>query len=191
MRVLEVPDFNTGLIFDCDGTLVDSMPLHMRAWEHTITGNSGFWDPDFFSSQKGMPEEDIVLLYNSKFGMHFNPVDIVRIKHRYFHANASDFRPIPHVVAIVQEYLNLLPMAVVSGGTRENVILELESIRIADCFSIILTADDDIKPKPAPDLFLEAAKRLGIAPEYCQVFEDGDLGLEAARLAGMLPTDVR
>jgi HAD superfamily hydrolase (TIGR01509 family) len=132
-----------------------------------------------------------VNLYNSKFGVRFDPVDIVRIKHRYFHENSSEFKPIPHVVAIAQEYRNLLPMAVASGGTRENVILELKAIHLEDCFSTILTADDDIKPKPAPDLFLEAAKRIGIAPEYCQVFEDGDLGLEAARLAGMLATDVR
>jgi HAD superfamily hydrolase (TIGR01509 family) len=191
MRVLEVPSFIKGLIFDCDGTLVDSMPLHMQAWKHAITAMGGFWDLDFFSSQKGMPERDIVNLYNSKFGVRFDPVDIVRIKHRYFHENSSEFKPIPHVVAIAQEYRNLLPMAVASGGTRENVILELKAIHLEDCFSTILTADDDIKPKPAPDLFLEAAKRIGIAPEYCQVFEDGDLGLEAARLAGMLATDVR
>ena len=191
MRMLEVPFFIKGLIFDCDGTLVDSMPLHMRAWEHAITAIGGFWDLDFFSSQKGMPEGDIVHLYNSKFGARFDPAEIVRIKHRFFHAHASEFQPIPHVGAIVKEYRNVLPMAVASGGTRENVLLELEAIRMEDCFSIILTADDDIKPKPAPDLFLEAAKRIGIAPEYCQVFEDGDLGLEAARLAGMLATDVR
>jgi HAD superfamily hydrolase (TIGR01509 family) len=191
MRVLEVPDFIRGLIFDCDGTLVDSMPLHMRAWEHTIKANGGCWDPAFFSSQRGMPERDIVLLYNSKFGVQFDPKEIVRVKHDFFHSHASDFQPIPHVVEIVHTYKNILPMAVASGGTRENVLLELEAIRLKNCFSVILTADDKIKPKPSPDLFLEAARRLGIAPELCQVFEDGDLGIEAARDAGMLPTDVR
>jgi HAD superfamily hydrolase (TIGR01509 family) len=71
------------------------------------------------------------------------------------------------------------------------VELELDALGIKGCFSTILTADDDVKPKPAPDIFLEAAKRLGVDPGQCQVFEDGDLGLEAARVAGMLPTDVR
>jgi HAD superfamily hydrolase (TIGR01509 family) len=82
-------------------------------------------------------------------------------------------------------------MAVASGGTRKTVDLELETLQIKDLFSVILTADDDVRPKPAPDLFLEAAKRMQVAPEFCQVFEDGDLGLEAARVAGMLATDIR
>ena len=82
-------------------------------------------------------------------------------------------------------------MAIASGGVRENVELELEAIHIRHCFSVILTADDDVKPKPSPDIFLEAARQMRILPEHCQVFEDGDLGLEAARVAGMLPTDVR
>jgi HAD superfamily hydrolase (TIGR01509 family) len=82
-------------------------------------------------------------------------------------------------------------MAVASGGVRENVDLELEALQIRDVFQAIVTADDDVRPKPSPDIFLEAARRIGVAPEFCQVFEDGDLGLEAARIAGMLPTDVR
>ena len=191
MRTIEVPDFIKGLIFDCDGTLVDSMPFHMKAWEHTITSNGGPWDMNFFDSKKGMPEEDIVGLYNAQYARKFDPVEIVKIKHRFFRAHALEFKPIPHVIEIVHKYRGVLPMAVVSGGVRENVYLELEALHIKECFEAILTADDDIKPKPAPDIFLEAAKRIGVAPEYCQAFEDGNLGLEAARLAGMLATDVR
>jgi HAD superfamily hydrolase (TIGR01509 family) len=74
---------------------------------------------------------------------------------------------------------------------RENVILELETLGIRECFRVILTADDDVRPKPSPDIFLEAAKGLGVSPEHCQVFEDGDLGLQAAHSAGMLATDIR
>jgi beta-phosphoglucomutase-like phosphatase (HAD superfamily) len=191
MRRIEVPDFIKGLIFDCDGTLVDSMPFHMKAWEHAITSNGGRWDVDFFDSKKGMPEEDIVGLYNAHFETKFDPVEMVNEKHRFFRAHALEFKPILHVLDVVNRYRHILPMAVVSGGVRENVYLELEAIHIKGHFKAILTADDDIKPKPAPDIFLEAAKRIGIAPEQCQAFEDGDLGLEAARLAGMLATDVR
>jgi HAD superfamily hydrolase (TIGR01509 family) len=82
-------------------------------------------------------------------------------------------------------------MAVASGGVRDNVILELETLEIRQFFGAILTADDDVRPKPAPDIFLEAANRLGVLPANCQVFEDGDLGLQAAREAGMLATDIR
>ena len=82
-------------------------------------------------------------------------------------------------------------MAVASGSSRENVDIELVALGIRTLFKAIVTADDDVKPKPAPDIFLEAAKQIGIPPEYCQVFEDGDLGLEAAKKAGMMSTDVR
>jgi HAD superfamily hydrolase (TIGR01509 family) len=82
-------------------------------------------------------------------------------------------------------------MAIASGGVRENVDLELDALNIKNFFQAVVTADDDVRPKPAPDIFLEAARRIGVAPEHCQVFEDGDLGLEAASIAGMLPTDVR
>jgi beta-phosphoglucomutase-like phosphatase (HAD superfamily) len=121
----------------------------------------------------------------------FDPKETLRIKHQFFRQNAADFQPISYVVDVARAYHGILPMAVASGGIREIVDLELDAIGIKNFFEEILTADDDIKPKPAPDLFLEAARRLGIAPEYCQVFEDGDLGLEAARIAGMLPTDIR
>jgi beta-phosphoglucomutase-like phosphatase (HAD superfamily) len=191
MRTLEVPQYIRGLIFDCDGTLVDSMPLHMRAWEHAITSIGGLWDQEFFISKKGMPEEDIVTLYNSSFATAFDPLETVRVKHRFFRSHASEFKPIPHVVAIVLKHHGILPMAVASGGVRENVDLELEALHIRKFFQTILTADDDIRPKPSPDIFLEAARRIGVPAQFCQVFEDGDLGLEAARGAGMLATDVR
>ena len=82
-------------------------------------------------------------------------------------------------------------MAVASGSSMENVDIQLEALGLRSYFQAIVTADDNVRPKPAPDIFLEAAKRINIAPKYCQVFEDGDLGLEAAKKAGMLATDVR
>jgi beta-phosphoglucomutase-like phosphatase (HAD superfamily) len=191
MRTIEVPQFIKGLIFDCDGTLVDSMPLHMKAWEHVIVSHGGQWDFEFFFSKKGMPEEKIVSLYNEHFARQFDPGDMVQDKHTFFRAHASEFKPIQHVLDVVLKYRGILPMAIASGGVRENVELELDALCIKDCFQAIVTADDDVSPKPSPDIFLEAARRIGVAPQHCQVFEDGDLGLEAARIAGMLPTDVR
>jgi beta-phosphoglucomutase-like phosphatase (HAD superfamily) len=149
------------------------------------------WRPEFFSSTKGMPEESIVALYNERFSTRLDPADTVRIKHGFFRSQSARFAPISPVLDVVHRYSNVLPMAVASGGVRENVMLELETLDIRDFFRVILTADDDVRPKPAPDLFLEAAKRMGVAAEHCQVFEDGDLGLQAARAAGMVATDVR
>ncbi len=191
MHLIEVPKFIKALIFDCDGTLVDSMPLHMKAWEHVISSSGGPWDYDFFFSKKGTPEKNIVYLFNARFACALDPIETVRCKHEYFWAHARELRSIPHVVEIVRQHHGVLPMAVASGGTRNNVTLQLEALQLRDFFDVILSADDDIKPKPAPDIFLEAARRLRVEPGYCQVFEDGDLGLEAARTAGMLPTDIR
>jgi HAD superfamily hydrolase (TIGR01509 family) len=191
MRAIEVPGFVKALIFDCDGTLVDSMPLHMRAWEYVILRTGGPWDFDFFFSRRGTPERKMVTLFNAQFARKLDPVEILRIKHEYFWDHAAELKAIPHVVDVVRKYHGVLPMAVASGGIVRNVNLLLESIQLKGYFDVILSADDDIKPKPAPDIFLAAARQLGVEPEYCQVFEDGDLGLEAARLAGMLSTDIR
>ncbi len=191
MNKIEVPEYIRGLIFDCDGTLVDSMPLHMRAWKHTITSRHGKWEPEFFITKKGMPEKDIIVLYNRHYGVAFDPGQALRSKHKFFRAHQSEFKPVPHVVEVVWKYQDLLPMAIASGGTRENVELELKALGIEGCFEAIVTADDGILPKPSPDIFLEAAKRIQVAPQLCQVFEDGDLGLIAAREAGMLAVDIR
>ena len=186
-----VPDYIKGLIFDCDGTLVDSMPLHMQAWEHALEQVGAKWNFDFFNSKKGMKGKDIIAQYNKEFGFSFDPVKVNHLKQEYFRLHRKDSKPVHSVVDVVHRYKDKLPMAVASGSSRDNVLVQLEAIGIKKYFKVILTADDDIKPKPAPDIFLEAAQRIGVPPQLCQVFEDGDLGLEAARKAGMLATDVR
>ena len=124
MQRIIVPDFIKGLIFDCDGTLVDSMPLHMRAWEQVITSNRGPWDDEFFFSRKESPQEKIGDAYNRQFGGSLSPRETVRSKHEYFLAHAGEIKPIRQVLEIVLEYRGVLPMAVASGGTREIVTLE-------------------------------------------------------------------
>ncbi len=186
-----VPDFIKGLIFDCDGTLVDSMPLHTEAWKYALNKFGKEYNRDFFYSHKGMKENDIVELYNQKFNYSLNNRDVVSAKHEFFRNKIHELKPIEPVAELVYKFNGILPMAVVSGGTRKNVEDELTITGLITYFEIILTADDLFKPKPAPDLFLEAAKRMNILPKFCQVFEDGDLGIQAALNAGMLPTDVR
>ena len=186
-----VPGYVRGLIFDCDGTLVDSMPLHMKAWEHVIVRYGAPYHRDFVDSQKGMKETAIVTLYNQRFGTSLDEYSVVAEKQRYLSARIHEVKPFEPIVSVVRRSRRLLPMAVASGSARDIVIGELEAIGLADVFAIVLTADDPLPPKPAPDLFLEAARRMQIPPAQCQVFEDGDAGLEAARRAGMLATDVR
>jgi len=189
--VIEVPDDIKGLIFDCDGTLVDSMPLHMRAWEYAVTQGGAKWNYEFFFSKKGMQDADIVNLYNKQIPIPLDPSATIKIKHAYFKKHRDEVKPVKPVVDVVARYHGKLPMAVASGSLREHVYLELNSIGITHFFKVILTADDNIQPKPSPDIFLEAAIRLGVLPHQCQVFEDGDLGLQSAQAAGMRATDVR
>jgi HAD superfamily hydrolase (TIGR01509 family) len=163
----------------------------MKAWKHAITRAGAVWDYDFIFSKKGMPGEEIIELYNHCFDIKLHPLSTVRAKQEYFQTHRNDFLPIRPVVDIALRYKEKLPMAVASGSSRENVDIQLEALGIRSFFKAIVTADDNVKPKPAPDIFLEASKRIGISPEYCQVFEDGDLGLEAAKEAGMAVTDVR
>jgi HAD superfamily hydrolase (TIGR01509 family) len=192
MKIIEVPEYIKGLIFDCDGTLVDSMPLHMKAWQHAITQAGGEWNYDFIFSKKGMQGKDILALYNKSFGTNLDVEHTVHIKQEYFHKYCAEMKPIDTVVDIVHRYASQLPIAIASGGSRENVLLSLELTGIKEYFAVIITADDkNVQPKPSPEIFLEAARRIHINPQLCQVFEDGDIGLEAAHSAGMLATDIR
>jgi beta-phosphoglucomutase-like phosphatase (HAD superfamily) len=191
LLLIDVPNSIRGLIFDCDGTLVDSMPLHMDAWEHAFRLFGAPYDANFIYSKKGMKETEIIALYNKRFGSDMDSRSVVAEKHRHFSTHIQDVRPFAPVVAVARRFHGKLPMAVVSGGVRDIVEGELLASGLADLFDIVLTADDPLPPKPAPDLFLEAARRMRIQPSGCQVFEDGEAGLEAARRAGMLATDVR
>ncbi|MHC4917440.1 MAG: HAD family hydrolase [Planctomycetota bacterium] len=181
-----------GLIFDCDGTLADTMPHHQEGWRQAF-GAAGVSVPDaWLDSLRGTPEKRVVTLANERFGFALDPAVTVAAKHRVYRQLLEGVRPIEPVVAVVRAHQGQLPMAIASGGTSEDVHTILERLGLDDVFAVVLTADDDdIEHKPSPHIFLEAARRMGVEPTACQVFEDGDIGLEAARRAGMTATDVR
>ncbi|MEG8946935.1 HAD family hydrolase [Rosettibacter firmus] len=191
MKQIEIHPDAKALIFDCDGTLVDSMPLHMKSWEYAMNIFNLEFDYDFFFSKKGMKETDIINILSEKLRIPLDTHEILKAKHRYFMENIYEVKPIDEVVKIVLEHKNKLPMAVVSGGMRKIVYEELNLIGIKNYFNVILTADDNIKPKPAPDLFLSASQLLNVKAQNCQVFEDGDSGIQAALKANMIVTDIR
>jgi len=188
---IEVPDSVRGLIFDCDGTLVDSMELHMEAWEQVLLRAGASFDLAFFLSKKGMKESEILDQYNEQFHAALDGPRIVAEKHAYFLGRVHTVKPLDAVVDVARRYSGRLPMAVASGSVRQIVTEELRVIGIGDLFATILTADDHLQQKPAPDMFVEAARRMKVPAHACQVFEDGDLGLLAARKAGMAAVDVR
>ncbi len=188
---LAVADGIRGLIFDCDGTLVDSLPLHYAAWEETFAERGLACPLDFLLRHNGKPTERIVALYNAEFAQSIDVAQFTEDKERRTYARLEQTQPLEPTAALARRYHGHLPMAVVSGSNRANVERALQAAGLRELFSVVLTADDGLPPKPAPDLFLEAARRIGVAPGACQVFEDADSGLEAARQAGMLACDVR
>lgn len=179
------------LIFDCDGTLVDSLPKHLAAWRETLTTLGRSLPDGFLGRHTGMTTEQIVAIYNREFADDLDAAVVSREKNERVYEALLETREIPEIAGLARRYAGKLPMAVVSGGKARNVLRTLKATGLESLFPVVLTADDDIRPKPAPDLFLEAARRLGVTPVRCQVFEDGDPGLEAAREAGMIATDVR
>lgn len=179
------------LIFDCDGTLADTMAFHMEAWREAFAVFNESCPDEFLEPLKGMKEEVIVDLFNRQFNRQVDCRRLVEEKHKRYRDKLPRAKPVDPVVAVVKLYSDKLPMAVVSGGTRENVLLTLEIIGLQDHFDVILTADDKIKPKPSSDIFVEAAWQLKVHPRNCQVFEDGDIGIKAAQDVGMMVVDVR
>ena len=180
-----------GLIFDCDGTLADTMPLHWVAWQ-AVTGRHGITFPeDRFYSLGGVPSRDILKMLREEQKLGIDPVQVSREKEQEYLKIMANVGPIHEVVEIAREHAGRLPMAVASGGVKPIIEKVLVHLGIRHLFSAIVTSEDVLNQKPAPDIFLEAARRIGVAPEHCRAFEDTDLGLQAIRSAGMDAVDVR
>ena len=175
------------LIFDLDGTLVDSMPVHFKAWCKALEeqGQGDVLPEDVFYAMGGRPTRDIVRIINGEQGLKLNPDRVVSTKKRHYLNHLSEVELIPEVAAIVKENRGKVPMAVASGGSREVVEKTLKVLGISDWFQDVVTSSDVEKGKPAPDIFLETASRLGVEPKDCVVFEDARSGIIAAREAGM------
>ena len=186
---MDIPkgDFE-GFIFDHDGTLSLSMHVHFDGWIDSFKKNGGDFDftREIAQSYAGVGMHDTVQILNERYGCQMNPVQVVHDQEAYFFANLDKVKPYEPVVNFArQQATEGKPISVASGGIRKTVIRTMEAINIADLFDIIITQDDVEKSKPAPDLFLLAAKRMGVAPDKCLVFEDSHLGIQAAELAGM------
>jgi len=186
------PAGTAGLIFDCDGTLADTMPAHYRAWT-AMLGRHGIPFPETrFYELGGVPTEKIIRILAEESGVPVSDVGaMVREKETAFLANLHAIRPLEAVVATAAAYRGTLPLAVASGGYRETITRTLDQLGIRGWFDAMVVAEDTPRHKPEPDVFLEAARRLAVPAGACVVFEDTDIGLEAARRAGMASVDVR
>ena len=179
------------LIFDCDGTLADTLPVHFQAWNETGAKYGISLSEEEHSRYTGIPTAGIIELLNKKRGTRIDPAAFSREKEARFRILAHAISPIEPVVQVARAFQGRLPMAVVSGGVRQNVDLTLMTIGLAGAFEAVITADDPVPPKPSPLIFLEAARRLAADPSACLVFEDAKSGIEAAYGAGMRVVDIR
>jgi beta-phosphoglucomutase-like phosphatase (HAD superfamily) len=182
-----------GLIFDLDGTLVDSMPLHFEGWKKACEKFGAYIDPEFLRLHTGSPGWTIAaaIIENCRLNGSVTVEQIIKVKLEEFNKVQHLIKPIEPVAEIVRKYFGLLPMAVGTGGHREAVERTLEVTGMRKYFDIVVTANDVEYHKPHPDTFLRCAELMKIDPELVEVFEDGDLGIEAANRAGMIATDVR
>ena len=186
------PPGTTGLIFDCDGTLADTMPAHYKAWTAMLDRHGiPFPEPRFYALG-GVPTAQIIRILAAEHGVAVTDLAaMVREKEQGFLVHLDAVTLIEPVARVAASHRGKLPLAVASGGYRDTITRTLDRLAIRYWFDALVTAEDTPRHKPEPDVFLEAARRLGVSAAGCVVFEDTDIGLEAARRAGMRGVDVR
>ncbi len=184
---IEIPEREFGAyLFDCDGTLADTMPLHYRAWLRVLDGRDPPFDAPTFYGWGGKPTGTILEELKAHYGIDLGDFAAAAArKEQYFTESLGEVQPIEPVVRIARDAHRRLPMAVVSGGLRRHVEATLDALGIRGLFDSVVCFEDSARPKPHPDPFLVAARRLGVPPRACLVFEDSPLGLSAAEAAGM------
>jgi HAD superfamily hydrolase (TIGR01549 family) len=179
------------LIFDCDGTLANTMPLHWQAWQVITTKHGVVFPEARFYALGGVPSRHILQMLREEQRLSIDPIAVSREKEEEYLKLMAQVGPIHEVVEIAKEHAGKLPMAVASGGTKPVIEKVLRHLNIRDLFGAVVTSEDVLHQKPAPDIFLEAARQLGVLPRNCRAYEDTDIGLEAIRTAGMDAVDVR
>jgi beta-phosphoglucomutase-like phosphatase (HAD superfamily) len=172
-------------LFDCDGTITDSMPLHYRAWTEALAEWECEFPEDLFYAWGGRPAADIVADLNERNGLAMPITTVNDRREQLFQAGLPTVEAVPGVLAHIHEAYQRVPFAVVSGSTRDSVTASLTALGLLDRFPVLVCAGEYAKPKPHPEAYLTAARLLGADPAKCLVFEDTELGVQAAEAAGM------
>lgn len=179
------------LIFDLDGTLSDSLPVHLETW-NLIGKKYGFvFDPQILYEMTGRPTLEFAQRVVDQYNLDVEPSSIMKQKQESFWDLAHLLKPIEEVSNLVVANYGKMPLSVGTGAGRKSTTVQLKSLNLTHYFDAVVTADDVTKHKPEPQTFLECARLMNVEPQFCQVFEDGDLGITAAKKAGMIVTDVR
>ena len=185
MRLELPPGTFKAYLFDCDGTVADSMPLHYVAWSRALSEWNCEFSEELFYAWGGMPVAEIISTLNEQHRLQMPVESVARRKEELYFEILPQLKAVPEVLEHIEASHGRIPFAVVSGSTRDSVIASLEALNILDRFETLVCAGDYRRSKPDPEPFLVAASRLGVAPEDCLVFEDTDMGIQAATAAGM------
>jgi HAD superfamily hydrolase (TIGR01509 family) len=177
-------------LFDCDGTIADSMPLHYRAWKKALAEWNCEFDEKLFYAWGGMPVAEIISTLNERDRLTMPVEAVAHRKEELYFELLPQLKAVPDVLEHIEAGHVNIPFAVVSGSTRESVTASLVALNLLDRFDTLVCAGDYTKSKPDPEAFLLAAARLGVGPEFCLVFEDTEMGIQAAKAAGMASVKV-
>ena len=183
---LKIPDGDfRAYLFDCDGTVADSMPLHYIGWQSALAEWNCPFDEDLFYAWGGVPPAEVIAKLNRMHGLQMPVEAVAERKEKHYYELLHTLEPIEEVLEHIHAMHRVIPFAVVSGSTRESITKSLNAIGLLDKFDLIVGSEDYTRSKPAPDPFLTAARLLGVNPENCLVFEDAEIGIQSAKAAGM------
>lgn len=191
MNRIEVDPHAKGLIFDLDGTLVNSMPIHYKAYQKVFAERGVDFSEKLFYELAGVASNRIVEIINEKNGSTLDPESISLLKEDTYLKMMDQVKPVEAVLDVVKAFHGKLPMAIGTGSPGGHSWITVKTTGYDKYFDILVSRDDVVNGKPDPETFVKCAEAMGVEPKNCQVFEDGDLGLQAANTAGMVATDIR
>lgn len=191
MKLQLPPGSYQAFLFDCDGTIADSMPLHYVAWSRALGEWKCLFDETLFYAWAGKPPAEIIRLLNRRDGLSMPVMEVAERKEELYYELLPELKPVAEVLEHIDANEGRIPYAVVSGSKRDSVVASLATLGLLDKFEALVCEGDYRNSKPHPEPFLLAATRLGVAPDRCLVFEDSDLGIQAATAAGMASVKVQ